>query len=365
MLLRNDDDVAGTRRGWLFAALIGAAAALIVLLGNPPNMGLCGACFLRDVSGTLGFITAKAPWVFRPELVGLMLGAALVSWRRNGFTARSGGHAGLRFFLGLLMGVAALVFLGCPFRLMQRLGGGDLTALLPMPALVLGVQVGMYFERRGWSIGKTSPAPRAVGLVAPVLALGLLGCFLGGILLGPKTGDTFGPARAPWTAALGVSLVAGILLSTTGFCVISAARQVTGQKRGMLVAAAAMIAGYGAMLAAGGKWNPGMTGQFGAHTDWAASAAALFILGWTGVLAGGCPIRQIIMTGEGNADAFMGVAGIAIGTCIAHNFGVASTPMAAGNPGGASVWALPWMGVAAAACLLISLNGTSGKTSSA
>jgi hypothetical protein len=35
---------------WLLAAgvLIGGLAILLMKLGNPPNMGVCVACFLRD-----------------------------------------------------------------------------------------------------------------------------------------------------------------------------------------------------------------------------------------------------------------------------------------------------------------------------
>ena len=41
---------------------------------KPGNMGICGACFLRDVGGSLGAF-AKGPAVFRPEVPGLILGA--------------------------------------------------------------------------------------------------------------------------------------------------------------------------------------------------------------------------------------------------------------------------------------------------
>ncbi len=34
---------------------LGALAAYLVYAGNPGNMGICAACFLRDSSGALGF----------------------------------------------------------------------------------------------------------------------------------------------------------------------------------------------------------------------------------------------------------------------------------------------------------------------
>ena len=39
---------------------IGVIASLLVLFGNPVNMGFCIACFLRDISGALGLHTAGA-----------------------------------------------------------------------------------------------------------------------------------------------------------------------------------------------------------------------------------------------------------------------------------------------------------------
>ena len=49
------------------------------------------------------------------------------------------------------------------------------------------------------------------------------------------------------------------------------------------------------------------------------------LVGLTGALAGGCPVRQIVMTGEGNGDAFVTVAGILIGGALAHSLGIASS----------------------------------------
>src|SRR5438105_1978040 len=63
---------------WLACAGVGILAWGLVVLGNPGNMGLCGACFLRDTAGALGLFHADGPRIFRPELVGLVLGAFLL-----------------------------------------------------------------------------------------------------------------------------------------------------------------------------------------------------------------------------------------------------------------------------------------------
>ena len=59
--------------------LIGVIAAMLVFFGNPANMGFCIACFLRDTTGALGLHSAAAVQYIRPEIIGLVLGACIVS----------------------------------------------------------------------------------------------------------------------------------------------------------------------------------------------------------------------------------------------------------------------------------------------
>ena len=56
-------------------AVIGLVAAMLVFFGNPANMGLCIACFLRDTAGALGLHDAKAVQYICPEISGLVQGA--------------------------------------------------------------------------------------------------------------------------------------------------------------------------------------------------------------------------------------------------------------------------------------------------
>ena len=63
-------------------AIIGLAAILLQKLGNPANMGICVACFERDIAGGLGLHRAGIVQYIRPEIIGLVLGslvAALMS----------------------------------------------------------------------------------------------------------------------------------------------------------------------------------------------------------------------------------------------------------------------------------------------
>lgn len=68
------------KRNLIIAGLIiGAIAGFLVLAGNPGNMGFCIACFVRDTVGGLGLHRAAPVQYIRPEIIGLILGAYLLS----------------------------------------------------------------------------------------------------------------------------------------------------------------------------------------------------------------------------------------------------------------------------------------------
>ena len=57
----------------LAGAIIGILAPLLQYLGNPPNMGICVACFERDIAGALGLHRAGVVQYVRPEILGFVL----------------------------------------------------------------------------------------------------------------------------------------------------------------------------------------------------------------------------------------------------------------------------------------------------
>ena len=68
----------------LAGGVIGLIAAILVFFGNPANMGFCIACFLRDTTGALGLHSAAAVQYIRPEIIGLVLGACIISLAKKG-----------------------------------------------------------------------------------------------------------------------------------------------------------------------------------------------------------------------------------------------------------------------------------------
>ena len=104
--------------------VVGAVSAILVKLGNPPNMGFCMACFERDIAGAVGLHRASVVQYLRPEIPGIILGAAISAFFGKETVARSGSSPAVRFILGMFVMIGALVFLGCPTRMVLRLGGG-------------------------------------------------------------------------------------------------------------------------------------------------------------------------------------------------------------------------------------------------
>ena len=79
--------------------VLGIFAPILVYLGNPGNMGVCAACFLRDTSGALGM--QGAVQYARPEVLGIVIGALIVSLASGKFSSRGGASPIARFFLGV------------------------------------------------------------------------------------------------------------------------------------------------------------------------------------------------------------------------------------------------------------------------
>ena len=144
-----------TRTGIVSVGLvIGVFAALLQYWGNPGNMGICVACFERDIAGAVGLHRAGVVQYMRPEIIGFVLGAMVAAFVGRDFRPRTGSAPIVRFVLGAFAMIGALVFLGCPWRAFLRLAGGDLNAIFGILGLVVGVWIGTLFFRRGYSLGR-------------------------------------------------------------------------------------------------------------------------------------------------------------------------------------------------------------------
>lgn len=318
--------------------VVGILAPVLVKLGNPGNMGICVACFTRDIAGALGLHRASPVQYIRPEIIGFVLGALTASLLFREFRPRTGSAPLVRFFLGMFSIIGALVFLGCPWRAYLRLAAGDWNAIPGILGLAVGIVVGVLFLRRGYSLGRARPAPAAVGWIMPLLALALLALLLAAPLFGrtpegEPTGPIFfsstgpGSQTAPIAIALGAGLLIGFLAQRSRYCTVGALRDLilTRDPHLFYGIVALIVAGFGTSLALG-LFRPGFVAQPVAHSSALWNFGGMLLAGLAFTLAGGCPGRQVFLSGEGDADAAVFVLGMLVGAGVAHSFSLASSP---------------------------------------
>lgn len=326
----------------LTGGFIGLAAVLLQKLGNPPNMGICVACFERDIAGGLGLHRAAIVQYLRPEIMGLTLGALVAAFMSREFKPRGGSSPLIRFVLGMVAAMGALVFLGCPWRAILRLAGGDGNAVLGLGGLAAGIWIGTLFFKRGYSLGRSNSQSSAAGWLFPLLMLGLLALYMlfpqipGEPMSGPIFYSVKGPGsqHAPFLAALGIAMVIGFVAQRSRFCTMGAIRDLILFRYAHLFLGllAMLVAAFAANVLTGG-FNPGFEGQPVAHTNSLWNFLGMVTAGLAFALAGGCPGRQLFLAGEGDADAGTFALGLLVGAAMAHNLGTASSGTGIGTYG--------------------------------
>jgi len=326
--------------------IIGILAALLQKWGNPGNMGICVACFERDIAGALGLHRAAVVQYIRPEIIGFVLGSLGAAYLFKEFRPRLGSAPIVRFVLGVFAMIGALVFLGCPWRAVLRLAGGDGNAILGILGLIFGIWVGTLFFRKGYNLGRTQTTHTAAGWMLPLMMFGLLALLIvfpqvegeakSGVLFYSLKGP--GAMHAPLLVSLGVGLVVGFLAQRSRFCTMGSIRDF------VLFRQTHLLSGFIALVVAAfvtnlivGQFHPGFAGQPVAHTMHVWNFAGMMLAGLAFALAGGCPGRQLFLSGEGDGDAAVFVLGMIVGAGISHNFGLASSPNGVGPYGIAAV----------------------------
>ena len=306
--------------------VVGLAAVLLAKMGNPGNMGFCIACFLRDIAGAMGFHGAAVVQYFRPEIVGLVLGAAGSALAFKEFKSKGGSAPATRFVLGAFVMIGALMFLGCPLRMVLRIGGGDLNAVVGLVGFIAGIAIGVVFLKKGFSLKRAYNQAKVDGMVLPVVLAVLFVLSLAVPALFKWSEDGPGSKAAPWIVALVCGAVVGVLAQRSRLCMAGGIRDVIMFKDFNLVTGfvAIIVAVLVGNLVLGG-FNLGFEGQAVAHTDGLWNFLGMALVGWGSILLGGCPLRQLILTGEGNSDSAVTVLGMIVGAAVCHNFGLASS----------------------------------------
>jgi uncharacterized protein len=338
---------------------IGVLASLLQLWGNPANMGICVACFERDIAGALGLHRAAVVQYMRPEIIGFVLGSFGAAYLFKEFKSRLGSAPIVRFILGVFAMIGALIFLGCPWRALLRLAGGDFNAILGLAGLAAGIWIGTIFLKNGYNLGRTHKTHTSAGWIMPLIMLGFLIIMLfnpqisgenqGGLLFYSIEGP--GSMHAPLIISLIVGLVIGFLAQKSRFCTMGAIRDLILFKQTHLLGGlvALVITAFLTNLVLG-QFNAGFVGQPVAHSMHIWNFAGMGLAGLAFTLGGGCPGRQLFLSGEGDGDASIFVIGMIVGAGIAHNFGLASSPAGVTSAG------IGALAVGLVVCVLIGLT---------
>ncbi|MEG0322865.1 MAG: YedE family putative selenium transporter [Raoultibacter sp.] len=317
-----------TRKKVTFAICAVLAALVPITLalgGNPANMALCVACFVRDVSGSLRLHEAAIVQYMRPEIVGMIAGACILAFATKEFKPTAGSSPMTRFFLGFIMMIGCLIFLGCPLRMILRMAGGDLNAWVALIGFVPGILTGVFFLKRGFSLGRAYDTSKAEGLMMPIAFVALLILSVATTAFAVSV-EGPGALHTPLALSLIGGLIFGAIAQRTRLCFAGGIRDlfIVRDASGLIVPASIFV-GMLIYNLISGNFNLGFENQPIAHTEALWNIIGMYIVGFGATLAGGCPLRQLILTGNGSSDSAVTVLGLLIGAAFCHNFGLASS----------------------------------------
>lgn len=321
-----------TRYFIISGAVLGIVAAFLAYAGNPANMGICAACFLRDTSGALGFHSVQTLQYLRPELIGLVLGGFLASlfWTKE-FAPKNSTATFSSFFLGVFAMIGALVFLGCPWRAFLRLGGGDMTAIAGFLGLAAGVGIGLFFKKNGYKVDESVSVSKNIGFLPVIFSVLLLLALVFGLKIG-ENGALFSSVKGPAAqhAALFISLigglVVGVFMQKSKFCSVGAFARAYRGDFSMFCGVVAIIAFASIANLALGQYKFGFEAQPIAHNDFVWNFLGMVLAGLCFSLSEGCPGKHLVQMGTGNLHSGIFVIGMMAGAGFAHNFLLASSP---------------------------------------
>lgn len=307
-------------------ALCGVVAAALAYFGNPANMAFCIACFIRDTAGALGMHNAEAVQYVRPEIIGLVLGSFAISAATKEWRSMAGSSPMTRFALGMVLAIGSLVFLGCPLRMIIRMSAGDLNAWVALIGFVAGVGTGCIALKKGFSLGRAQKTNTASGVVLPALLAGVLILALTTTLLKSSVSGP-GSMHAPVIMSLAGGLIVGALAQKSRMCFAGSIRDVILMKNFDLITiiGAFFVVMLGYNIATGHFVPAFDTPGIIAHSEHLWNILGMYAVGFAAVLAGGCPLRQLVLAGQGSSDSAVTVLGMFVGAALAHNFGLAAS----------------------------------------
>lgn len=325
---------------FLTGAVIGVSGVILSLLGNPANTGFCVSCFMENIAGSIGLHGNIRMQYLRPEISGFVIGSFLMALHRGKFSASGGSSPLLRYFVGILMIVGCAVFLGCPIKMVFRTAAGDLTALVGIAGLAVGVYIGLKFLVSGFTLGKSSSLPAANALLMPGLMVLLLVFLLWKPVFISLSSKGSGAQYAPVYLSLLAGLGVGALSQRTGFCITGGFARLfmSGpREKAFFPRSTGHAIGIGSFFLFAvivslltGTFSLGWHGQPSSNESYVWNFLGMVMVGFGSALIKGCPFRQLILAGQGDTDAGAVALGMLTGAALVQNWGLGGT--AEGTP---------------------------------
>ena len=206
------------------------------------------------------------------------------------------------------------------------MSAGDLNAWVALIGFVGGAATGAFALKKGFSLGRAHETNKANGAVLPALMVAvliLLTCT--SLLKFSEAGP--GSMHAPIIMSLIGGLIFGAVAQKSRMCFAGGIRDVILMKNFDLLT---IIGGLFVVMlvfnVATGKFVVGFnTPGIIAHSEHLWNILGMYAVGFAAVLAGGCPLRQLILAGQGSSDSAVTVMGLFVGAALCHNLGLASS----------------------------------------
>ena len=299
--------------GLAVSSILTAGSNTITLLA-PDTLAGASGFMMGGFSGVTLAAVGRSGWYLAAGAVlALFLGVELNVLQLGEESAASLGlHVGRVRFLAIL---AAALLAGAAVSFSGLLG------------FVGGILAGVFFLNKGYSLKRTYRQPRLEGMAFPIVQVVILVIlvFFSSLLAFSESGP--GSKHAPFYAALVIALAVGALAQKSRLCMVG------GMRDAVMFRDFNLLSGFGVIFVTVllGNVILGNFHGFSAYLQPIAHASQLWnllgmvIVGWGSVLLGGCPLRQLILAGEGNGDSAVTVFGMIAGAAFAHNFKLAGT----------------------------------------
>lgn len=310
------------------ACIIGLFSSILSYKGNPINTGICISCFIENYAGALKLHKNIYMQYLRPEITFIILGSFISSILRNEFQPRISHSIIHSFFGGFFMIVGSAIFIGCPIKMLLKLAGGDLNAISGISGLVCGVYLGTFLLKDGidtslFTIKKLNNSYSSYILIVLIMVIFLISIFYPGTLAESLSGA--GAEKAPLALSITFGLIIGYISQISRFCVTGATRNsiILKDFTGLIALFSLTFFAFIINIFLG-KFNLGIYGQPGSHTQWIWSYLGMLLTGYIAVIIDGCPFRQLVKTGEGDINAQVSFFGMLIAGAFVQNFNILS-----------------------------------------